>query len=36
MATAIVSQASGILTNDKRFRVLSEEGLEIWLFDQTD
>jgi predicted nucleic acid-binding protein len=33
-ATAMLCQASGILTNDKRFRVLSEEGLAIWLFDE--
>lgn len=32
-ATAIAAQASGILTNDKRLRVLSREGLHVWLFD---
>ncbi len=32
-ATAIVTQASGILTNDKRLQVLTQEGLSIWLFD---
>ena len=32
-ATAIISQASGILTNDRRMKVLAQEGLSIWLFD---
>ncbi len=32
-ATAILAQASGILTNDKRLKVLTQEGLSIWLFD---
>jgi len=32
-ATAIITQASGILTNDKRLKVLTQEGLSIWLFD---
>ncbi|HFE49033.1 MAG TPA: type II toxin-antitoxin system VapC family toxin [Chromatiaceae bacterium] len=32
-ATAIAAQASGILTNDKRLKVLSREGLHVWLFD---
>ena len=32
-ATAIINQASGILTNDKRLKVLTQEGLSIWLFD---
>jgi len=32
-ATAIISQASGILTNDKRLKILSREGLRVWLFD---
>ena len=32
-ATAISTQSTGILTNDKRLKVLSQEGLSIWLFD---
>ena len=32
-ATAISTQSNGILTNDKRLKVLSQEGLSIWLFD---
>ena len=32
-ATAIITQASGILTNDKQLKVLTREGLSIWLFD---
>jgi predicted nucleic acid-binding protein len=32
-ATAIITQASGILTNDKQLKVLTQEGLSIWLFD---
>lgn len=32
-ATAIITQASGILTNDKRLAVLTSEGLSVWLFD---
>ncbi|MCP5418670.1 MAG: type II toxin-antitoxin system VapC family toxin [Chromatiaceae bacterium] len=32
-ATAISTQSTGILTNDKRLQVLSQEGLSIWLFD---
>lgn len=32
-ATAIIAQASGILTNDKRLKVLAQERLSIWLFD---
>lgn len=32
-ATAIITRASGILTNDKRLKVLTQEGLSIWLFD---
>ena len=32
-ATAIVNEASGILTNDKRLKVLTREGLSVWLFD---
>ena len=32
-ATAIITQASGILTNDKRLKTLTQEGLTIWLFD---
>ena len=32
-ATAIVTQASGILTNDKQLNLLAREGLSIWLFD---
>lgn len=27
------AQASGILTHDKRLKVLSREGLHVWLFD---
>jgi predicted nucleic acid-binding protein len=33
-ATAIIAQVSGILTNDKRLEVLTQEGLSIWLFDR--
>ncbi|MGD8589401.1 MAG: PIN domain-containing protein [Chromatiales bacterium] len=33
-ATAVVSKATGILTNDKRFKALTGEGLAIWLFDE--
>ncbi len=32
-ATAIITQASGILTNDKRLEVLTQERLSVWLFD---
>ena len=32
-ATAIINQATGILTNDKRLKALTQEGLSIWLFD---
>ena len=32
-ATAIITQASGILTNDKQLNLLAREGLSIWLFD---
>ena len=32
-ATAISTQSTGILTNDKHLKVLSSEGLSIWLFD---
>ena len=32
-ATAIINQATGILTNDKRLKVLTQERLSIWLFD---
>ena len=32
-ATAFITQASGILTNDKRLKALNQEGLSIWLFD---
>ena len=32
-ATALMTQASGVLTNDKRLQVLKQEGLSIWLFD---
>jgi len=32
-ATAIIAKASGILTNDKRMKILTQEGLSIWLFD---
>ncbi len=31
--TAIIPQASGILTNDKRLKILTQEGLSIWLLD---
>ena len=33
-ATALLGQADGILTNDKNFNHLANEGLNIWLFDQ--
>ena len=32
-ATAIITQASGILTNNKQLNLLAREGLSIWLFD---
>ena len=32
-ATAIITQATGILTNDKRLKALTDEGLSVWLFD---
>ncbi len=32
-ASAINTQVSGILTNDKRLKILNQEGLSIWLFD---
>jgi predicted nucleic acid-binding protein len=32
-ATAITTEASGILSNDKRLKTLTQEGLSIWLFD---
>ena len=32
-ATALLSRANGILTNDQRLKVLSQEGLSVWLFD---
>ena len=32
-ATALVTQADGMLTNDKRLKILSREGLSVWLFD---
>ena len=32
-ATAIISRATGILTNDKQMKILDREGLSIWLFD---
>jgi len=32
-ATAIVTRASGILTNDKRLKILAHERLSVWLFD---
>jgi len=32
-STAISTQSSGILTNDKQLKVLTQEGLSIWLFD---
>ena len=32
-ATAIITQATGILTNDKRLKALTHEGLSVWLFD---
>ncbi len=32
-ATAIIAQATGILTNDKRLKVLTQEGLFVWQFD---
>ncbi len=32
-ATAIISRATGILTNDKQLNILAREGLSIWLFD---
>lgn len=35
-ATAIVAQATGILTNDKRLKVLTQEGLSVWLFDSLE
>ena len=32
-ATAIVNQATGILTNDKHLRKIGREGISVWLFD---
>ena len=32
-ATALVTQADGMLTNDKKLKILSREGLSVWLFD---
>ncbi|MEA3413713.1 MAG: PIN domain-containing protein [Pseudomonadota bacterium] len=32
-ATALVTQASGMLTNDKQLKILGREGLAIWLFE---
>jgi len=32
-STAISTQSSGILSNDKQLKVLTREGLSIWLFD---
>jgi len=32
-ATAMLSGASGMLTNDKQLRVLSHTELSIWFFD---
>ena len=32
-ATAIITQATGTLTNDKRLKALTDEGLSVWLFD---
>lgn len=33
-ATALVAKADGIVTNDKRFKRLSREGLKIWMIDE--
>ena len=33
-ATAITTQSSGILSNDKQLKVLTREGLSVWLFDK--
>ena len=33
-ATAVISKSTGILTNDKRFKALTGQGLAIWLFDE--
>jgi len=32
-ATALITQATGMLTNDKKLKILSREGLSVWLFD---
>ncbi len=32
-ATAIIGEADGVLTNDKLWRRLDQEGLSVWLFD---
>jgi len=32
-ATAIITRATGILTNDKHLKILTREGLSVWLFD---
>lgn len=32
-ASAIVTRATGVLTNDKQLKILAREGLSIWLFD---
>lgn len=33
-ATAIMAKADGIVTNDRRWRRLSREGLKIWMIDE--
>ena len=33
-ATALVAKADGIVTNDKRFKRLSREGMKIWMIDE--
>ena len=34
VATALVGKADGIVTNDRRWRRLSREGLKIWMIDE--
>lgn len=32
-ATALIGQANGLVTNDRRLACLADEGLTVWLFD---
>jgi predicted nucleic acid-binding protein len=33
-ATAILAKVDGIVTNDKRFKRLSQEGVKVWQIDE--